>query len=357
LASDEFDIIRRHFNQKGLAFAKSSVMLGIGDDCALLAADSSQQLAISMDLLQEGVHFLSDADPFLLGQRTLLVNLSDLAAMGAEPLCFTLGVSIPKADELWLERFSAGLAVVAQAHDCPLVGGDLTAAHPEHGTITLCVQVHGQRPAGAGMLRSGARPGDLVYVTGTLGDAAAGLAVLQGRLPVGASPARDGFSPESIAGRPAPTEFEAALISAFYQPESRVACGMALRGLASAAIDISDGLASDLGHILRGSGVSAAIDTEALPTSAAFRALVPEAARLSLVLGGGDDYELCFTVSNDDVPQLERQLSATGTAATCIGRIESGSGPIRWLSKGEEIALQVQGYNHFAPQQLTQERT
>lgn len=356
MASDEFDIIRRHFNQKALAFAKSGVTLGIGDDCALLAADPSQQLAISMDLLQEGVHFLPDADPFLLGQRTLLVNLSDLAAMGAEPLCFTLGVSLPKADELWLERFSAGLAVVAQAHDCPLVGGDLTASHPQHRTITLCVQVHGQRPGNTGMLRSGAKSGDLVYVTGTLGDAAAGLAVLQEKFPlVGANlPAND--AAQTSRAKLAPAEIEAALIAAFYQPESRVAFGIALRGLATSAIDISDGLASDLGHILRASGVSASINTETLPTSVAFRALVPETSRLSLALGGGDDYELCFTVSKDDVWQLERQMSATGTPATCIGSIEDGAGKIRWLRDDNEIELTVRGYNHFASQQATQEQ-
>lgn len=339
MASDEFDIIRRHFDQKGLAFPKSGVVLGIGDDCALLTPDPSQQLAVSMDLLQEGVHFLPDADPFLLGQRTLLVNLSDLAAMGAEPLCFTLGLSLPKADENWLERFSAGLAVVAQAHDCPLVGGDLTAAHPERGALTLCVQVHGLRPPDAGMTRGGAKVGDQVYVTGTLGDAAAGLAVLQGSAP-----------------KDFPVSHAETLIAAFYQPESRVVFGMALRGLATAAIDISDGLASDLGHILRASAVGAAINTEVLPMSDAFRAMVSETARLSLALGGGDDYELCFTVPQARVQELELRLLATGTSATCIGRIESGNSSVRWLRSGEEIALEVQGYNHFASQHTAQER-
>lgn len=340
MASDEFEIIRRHFNQEGLAFAKQGVTLGIGDDCALLSADPLQQFAISMDLLQEGVHFLPGADPFLLGQRTLLVNLSDLAAMGAEPLCFTLALSLPKADENWLERFTAGLAVVAQAHDCPLVGGDLTATHSEHGAITLCVQVHGQRPVDAGMTRSGASAGDLVYVTGTLGDAAAGLSVLKGS------------SPQDL-----PVSHAEALVSAFYQPESRVKFGMALRGLASAAIDISDGLASDLEHILRGSTVGASINTETLPMSDAFRAMISESARLSLALGGGDDYELCFTVARERVQELEQQLLATDTTATCIGRIESGHGPIHWLRNGKEIALNVQGYNHFSTQKETQQQT
>ena len=343
MASDEFDIIRRYFQRSELAFASPGVALGIGDDCALLRVRPAQELVISMDLLQEGVHFLPGSDPYLLGQRALLVNLSDLAAVGAQPFCFTLGLSLPFADPHWLERFSAGLAAVAGAHACPLVGGDTTACHPQRGALTVCVQVHGTVPQGAALLRSGAHEGDMIYVTGTLGDAAAGLLLLQ-------NPEQsDRLSPEQ----------RQALIDAFYLPESRVRAAQRLRQLASAAIDISDGLASDLGHIARASGLGAVVTVDALPLSEAFRALIPQADQLALALGGGDDYELCFTVPSDQTEMLEQQMREAGTPVTCIGYSVPGEG-IRWQRDGETLDLQVRGYNHFpdpaATAPLTQEQ-
>lgn len=330
MASDEFEIIRRYFNQSGLAFAVAEVSLGIGDDCALLAPRPGTRLAVSMDMLQEGVHFLPGSDPFLLGQRTLLVNLSDLAAMGARPVCFTLGLSLPFQDPQWLKRFSAGLAHVAWTHHCPLVGGDLTASAPEKGGLTLCVQVHGELPDGTGMLRSGAKLGDGIYVTGTLGDAAAGLRVL-----------RDGaFGHISAAQRKALTQ-------AFHLPESRVAAGMALRELASAAIDLSDGLASDLAHVLRASGVAARVDLDALPLSEALCAAVETEQRWQLALGGGDDYELCFTVAPERVSAMEARMAELQAPVRRIGEIRSGSG-LQWYCQGEPQALAASGYNHFA---------
>jgi thiamine-monophosphate kinase len=334
VASDEFDIIRRHFNRSELAFAARGVALAIGDDCALLQPSPGCELAVSMDMLVEGVHFLSDCDPFQLGQRTLLVNLSDLAAMGARPVCFTLALSLPRNDAQWLARFSAGLARVAAAHHCPLVGGDLTASAPttagRAGPLCLCVQVHGEVPAGAALRRSGARVGDAICVTGTLGDAAAGLRILRDAAwPALATPLRE------------------ALVQSFQTPESRVAAGTALRGVASAAIDLSDGLASDLGHVLRASGVGARVDVASLPLSAALCAAVGPEQRLALALGGGDDYELCFTVPPQLLQTAQARLAALGTAVHRIGEIVAGS-QLQWWREGRELALSVRGYNHFA---------
>jgi thiamine-monophosphate kinase len=333
VASDEFDIIRRHFNRSELAFAVPAVPLAIGDDCALLRPSPGCELAVSMDMLVEGVHFLADCDPFQLGQRTLLVNLSDLAAMGARPLCFTLALSLPRSDAPWLARFSAGLARVAAQHHCPLVGGDLTASAPtvagRVGPLCLCVQVHGEVPAGAALRRSGARVGDVICVTGSLGDAAAGLHIL-----------RDGAWPELA------TPLRERLLQAFHAPQSRVATGMALRGLASAAIDLSDGLASDLGHILQASGVGARVELDELPLSEALCAAVPPEQRPGLALGGGDDYELCFTVPPQQLQAVQARLAALGTPVSRIGEIVAGSG-VQGRRAGVPTALKVRGYNHF----------
>lgn len=329
MASDEFDIIRRFFNAGDLAFPIPELGLGIGDDCALLRPASGMQLALSMDILQEGVHFLPNADPYLLGQRTLLVNLSDLAAMGARPLCFTLGLCLPVADEVWLGGFSAGLAQVAREHLCPLIGGDLSAASPTHGSKTLCVQVHGELPVGAGLRRSGAKPGDLIFVTGSLGDAAAGLQVLRNECK------------ETLS-----RVHRAALIDAFYVPESRVEAGILLRPLASSCIDLSDGLASDLGHILRASGVGAHIALEALPLSDAIRAAHSAAQQRHLAIAGGDDYELCFTMPPEKEGAMRQALESIGVPVTNIGVITEGAS-IQWREHGEPIALEVSGYKHF----------
>lgn len=293
-------------------------------------------LAMSMDLLQEGVHFLPDSDPYLLGQRTLLVNLSDLAAMGAEPLCFTLGMGLSSQTDTWLERFSAGLEVVAAAHDCPLVGGDLIACDPR-GATTLCVQVHGQLPADKAIRRSGARLGDLVFVTGTLGDAAAGLKVLKDEQALASSAENDDRR-----------ENHQQLVDAFFCPESRVQVGIALRGLASAAIDISDGLVSDLGHILRASGVGAVVELASLPLSNAFREIIAENEQLPLAVAGGDDYELCFTAPVSRRDQIEAALSALAVPLRCIGHIEQTS-ELRWTLQNEPVLLKAEGYNHFRP--------
>lgn len=329
MASDEFDIINRYFKAAELAFPIPELGLGIGDDCALLRPAAGMQIALSMDILQEGVHFFPNADPYLLGKRTLLVNLSDLAAMGARPLCFTLGLCLPKVDEQWLEGFSKGLAEVARAHLCPLIGGDLSASSPKHGSKTLCVQVHGELPEGAGLRRSGAQPGDLVFVTGSLGDAAAGLQVLR-------SACKESLS----------EVHRSALIDAFFVPESRVAAGQVLRAYATSCIDLSDGLASDLGHILRASAVGALIDLDTLPLSAAIRAAQESAAQRTLAISGGDDYELCFTVRPEHETAMRAALEAIDVPVTKIGAITVGT-RIQWRELGEPIQLEVSGYKHF----------
>ena len=329
MASDEFDIIQRYFNASALAFSVPELRLGIGDDCALLEMPPHSRLAMSMDLLQEGVHFPPDADPFLLGKRTLLVNLSDLAAMGARPVCFTLGLSLPSCNEQWLQRFSEGLAQVAQAHHCALVGGDLTASNPQMPSISICVQVHGELPKDEALCRNGAGVGDKIYVTGTLGDAAAGLAVLQNR------------SPESLSDAA-----KATLLRAFYEPESRIEAGQMLRAFATSCIDVSDGLASDLLHILKASGVGARIDVSTVPMSAAFCQAIEKEQRVDLALGGGDDYELCFTVPSELEAAMLQAAAQKNIAVTCIGDIRQGS-DVSWTNAGQDAALNVRGYNHF----------
>jgi len=330
VALDEFDIIRKYFANSEIAFGADEVVMGVGDDCALIAPRENELLAVSMDMLVEGVHFLEDTDPFLLGQRTLLVNLSDLAAMGAKPLCFTLALSLPDVDEQWLAQFSAGLALVAQANQCPLVGGDMTASYPERGGRTLCVQVHGSVPHGMGLTRSGARVGDLIYVTGALGDAAAGLRLL-----------RDGDG-----DKPLTEECRDYLCSAFYQPKSRIDVGIALRGIATSAIDLSDGLASDLEHILRASRVGASVDVARLPLSQAFGAFIPRDERTRLALAGGDDYELCFTLPQECEALALAALAALDVPAKCVGQIDAEPG-LRWFDNKNLMDLKVEGYKHF----------
>jgi len=339
MAQREFDIIQRYFRDSGLGFAVPGVDLGIGDDCALLAPDPSQQLAVSMDLLQEGVHFPKAALPELVGQRALAVNLSDLAAVGAKPLCFTLGLSLPEPDESWLEAFSRGLLKMASRFNCPLVGGDLI-----QGCLQVAIQVHGRVPPGAALLRSGARPGHLVYVTGTLGDAAAALALFEDV----ANPPAVGAGSSPFVRDKLPARQRDHFINAFYAPRPRVAVGLALRGLVSAAIDISDGLLSDLGHIVAASQVGAELDVAQVPLSEAMREVVREEARLPLALAGGDDYELCLTVAPEHCGAVEDAVAALEIPLTRIGEIVTGTGVQCLDSHGEPLQFALSGYSHFA---------
>jgi thiamine-monophosphate kinase len=313
----EFELIRRFF-----ARPARHAVLGPGDDCALLQPAPGMQLAISSDMLVDGRHFLATVDPAKLGHKALAVNLSDLAACGAKPLAFTLALALPRADEAFLAPFAQGLLALADAHSCDLVGGDTT-----QGPLNICITVFGEVPAGQALLRSGARAGDDLWVSGTLGDARLALEVFRGKLSV----------PADV--------FEAAR-ARMEAPTPRVALGVALRGVATSAIDISDGLLGDLTHVLRASGVGAVIDTSlALPLMAA---PLQGVQRLEYILAGGDDYELAFTAAPAQRAAVLRAAAQAGTVATCIGSIEAGSG-IRLLdSKGQALDARYASFDHFA---------
>lgn len=357
MALTEFELISRYFWHAGIAFPQSAVVAGIGDDCALLELAPGYQLALSMDTLNEGVHFPADADPYLLGQRCLLVNLSDLAAMGAEPLAFTLSLSLPAVHEAWLDGFSRGLASVAKPNQCSLIGGDTT-----QGPLSITIQVHGRVPIGQATRRVGAKPGDAVYVTGTLGDAAAALQWMQ-RSPVFVSAGIDGMDGESgesgesgdsgVNGTDALANSTATFLQqAFYTPQSRIKAGLLLRGLVSSGLDLSDGLASDLQHLLSAGSspavsLGAVIDVASLPLSQVFRRHVRTDDQLSLALAGGDDYELCVTVPVIKETVALAALKEAGIRFTRIGVIDSTPG-IRLKHRDGTLAdLAVHGYQHF----------
>lgn len=334
MAATEFELIGRYFNQPGLVFDHPDVVLGPGDDAAILAVPPGRQLVVSVDTLNVNVHFPDDAAPALLAERCLRVNLSDLAAMGAEPLGFTLALSLSDVSGNWLQAFSEGLGQVAREFGCPLVGGDTT-----RGPLSMTVTVHGHVPAGQALLRSGARPGDSIYVTGELGNAAAALWYLQ---------ARPDFQALDISE----AEHERWL-QAFYRPQPRLAEGRLLREIASAAIDISDGLASDLAHILEASAqasgqpMGAVIDSRELPMSTDFRHRVATSRQVSLALSGGDDYELCVCIPPDQEAAAVAALAATATPFRRVGVVGSTPG-IRLIdNSGREAPLAVKGYLHF----------
>lgn len=314
----EFDLIGRYFTR-----STPNVLLGVGDDAALLQVSEGNVLAVSTDMLVCGTHFLADADPFMLGHKTLAVNLSDMAAMGAAPRWATLAIALPDASEVWLERFSAGFFALAQQYGVELVGGDTT-----RGPLNLCVTIFGEVPAQLALRRSGAQAGDEVWVSGTLGDAALALAHLQGNIVLSAA------------------EF-AACAPALHQPQPRVALGLALRGIASSAIDVSDGLLGDLGHILDASKVAAEIDFALLPNSSVMRIYMQQPLGKQCVLSGGDDYELCFTAPAKRHAEIMSISSRLGLPLACIGKIVSGRGCIMRDASGNLIDVEAGGYDHF----------
>jgi thiamine-monophosphate kinase len=293
----EFELIERHFVRPSKRAA-----LGPGDDCALLQVAPGQQLAVSSDMLVEGRHFLSTVAPERLGHKALAVNLSDLAACGAEPLAFTLALALPRADEAFVAPLARGLFALAEQYGIELVGGDTTA-----GPLNLCITVMGQVPVGQALLRSGARPGDELWVSGALGDARLALEVFRGSVDLP---------------------------------------GLALRGLASSSIDISDGLLGDLGHLLRRSGVGARLQLPDLPRSATLAAQA-QALQHECLLRGGDDYELLFTAP----PARRAAVLAAGSRAavtvTCIGRIEAGAGLVVVDEHGQAQTMAARGFDHF----------
>ncbi|WP_035384623.1 thiamine-phosphate kinase [Ferriphaselus sp. R-1] len=315
----EFDLIRRHFTRP-----TPGAMLGVGDDCALLAPSAGQILAVSTDMLVSGTHFFPEADPFLLGHKTLAVNLSDLAAMGAQPRWATLAIALPQADDAWLERFAAGLFALAEQHGVELIGGDTT-----RGPLTLSVTIMGEVPPHAALRRDGARQGDDLWVSGTLGDAALALAHLQGRIVLDAAAV-------------------AACSTRLHQPWPRVALGLALRGLAHSAIDISDGLLADLGHILDRSGLGAEIDLARLPLSATLSGCGDETLLQRCALAGGDDYELCFSAPAARRSEIERLAASLDLPLTRIGQTTARPGCTVRDALGNEMRMEASGYDHFA---------
>lgn len=334
MSQSEFDIIQHYFAESAAAFARDGVVLGIGDDAALLDIPDRQHLCISTDVLLADVHFPASADPELIANRALAVNLSDLAAMGAEPLCFTLGLSLPEISSHWLQPFSAGLVPLARQFNCPLIGGDLN-----RGPLSIAIQVHGLVPQGEAIRRDGASVGDAIYVTGTPGDGVLGLASLGLPTHLGehVQIALDTLGADEMAY----------LHDAYYKPQPRIEFASACRGLVTAGIDISDGLLGDLGHITNRSGVGAQLVLSELPASAlAVRHLTPQARYLA-GLCGGDDYELCLTVAEQDRAALESLALSNALTLSHIGTIVDGGGVQCLDATGAEISVQGQSFQHF----------
>ncbi|KAF1708854.1 thiamine-phosphate kinase [Pseudoxanthomonas kalamensis DSM 18571] len=316
MAAHEFDLIRRIRERVA---KRDDVVLGIGDDTALLQLPPDRQLAVTTDTLNAGVHFPIDTAAADIGWKALAVNLSDLAAMGAEPAWCTLSLSLPQIDDDWLDGFLQGFLSLAERHGVALVGGDTT-----RGPLSACVTAMGTLRPGAALRRAGAKVGDDIWVTGTLGDAAAALALLQ-----------QGEAPD------------ATLRERLDRPTPRVAAGMRLAGLAHACVDVSDGLLADLGHVCEESGVGAEARIDALPASPALLQIGAN-SRSAWQAGGGDDYELCFTASPQLSEDIQRAMDFAETAVTRIGRIVAGQGARALTAHGHEWEPPLLGYEHFA---------
>lgn len=311
---NEFDIIRNFFaSQKN---SRDDVILGIGDDCAIVAPPPNQQIVITTDTLVAGVHFLENTAADDIAFKSLAVNLSDLAAMGATPAWVTLALTLPHANQSWLEKFSRGFFALAAAHNVQLIGGDLT-----HGPLSVTIQALGFVPPNEAIRRNTAKPGDLIYVTHTVGDAALALAFLQHKINI----------------KP---DFQNNLLQRLNRPIPQIKIGEKLRQVASAAIDISDGLIADLKHILENSHVGAIIHIDAIPMSQALRESVSQQEALSFALNGGDDYELCFTV-----PQNKKNVIPEN--CTCIGEITESTELTLRFADGTPYNLEQEGYQHF----------
>ncbi|OLF52248.1 thiamine-phosphate kinase [Pseudomonas chlororaphis] len=315
----EFELIRNFFAAAPCAQGGEGIALGIGDDCALLAVPQGEQLAISTDTLVAGVHFADPCDPFLLGQRSLAVAVSDLAAMGAAPLAFTLALTLPTVDADWLQAYARGLNAMAQACGVRLVGGDTT-----RGPLTLTLTVFGRVPVGQALTRGGARPGDLLCVGGELGNGAGALPLVLGQ-------------------RTADPAIAEPLLAHYWSPQPQLALGQALRGKASAAMDISDGLLADCGHIAAASAVGLLIESEKLPMSRALSAFLGENDARSAALSGGDDYVLLFTLPPDELAPL----LAAGWPVHVLGRAVAGQGVVLLDAAGQDITPSTRGYQHF----------
>ncbi|MDR9435692.1 MAG: thiamine-phosphate kinase [Thiohalophilus sp.] len=322
MSLSEFDIIARYFAQA--TPGREDVVLGIGDDAAVIEPPAGQQLVVAIDTLVAGVHFPLDTEPYDIGWKALAVNLSDLAAMGAEPAWLTLALTLEHNDEDWLAAFSRGLADLAGQYGLQLVGGDTT-----RGPLTITVQVAGYLPPGQALTRQGAAPGDEIWVSGTLGDAALGLRLMQGELDASSSASEE-------------------LCRRLNRPQPRLALGRALRGMASSCIDISDGLLADLGHLCAAADCGAGLQYADLPLSSAARQLIatdPGLGELPLI--GGDDYELCFTAPASQHAAIRSLVTQLDCPLTCIGQIESEHGIRCQEQDGRTRNVSGHGYRHF----------
>lgn len=317
----EFDLIARYFANTGVKRTDTSV--SVGDDGAVLQVRDGYDLVVTTDTMVVGTHFFPDVDPRALGHKLVAVNVSDLAAMGAEPTWLSLALTLPAVDECWLAEFSAGLHETAEYYNCQLIGGDTT-----RGPLSLTMIAKGQVPRGKAITRAGAKVGDYIYVTGTLGDAALGLKLVQGQHEVS-------------------KKHQAHVLQRFHYPTARVALGQALRQLASSAMDISDGLAGDLPHILKRSGMGAYIDVNRIPMSQALKDSCTPVLALQLALSGGEDYELLFTVPEERRGSLEVLLSPYGVPVTCIGRITGATGKLELKAGEQPFSYQHHGFQHF----------
>jgi len=315
----EFELIERYFTRPVRTAA-----LGIGDDCALIKAPTGLVLAITTDMLVEGTHFLANADPRRLGHKALAVNLSDLAAMGADPRWFLLALALPEANEAWLAAFAEGMFTLAERHSVELIGGDTT-----RGPCNLCITAIGTLPPGYALRRDTATRGEDIWLSGSTGDAALGLAHVRGRVKLS-------------------TDAAAHCLARLEAPDPRVALGTRLRGLAASAIDVSDGLLADVGHIAQQSKVQAEIEFERLPRSPVLAACADRALADECLLAGGDDYELVFTASTEKRAAIEAAGAAAAVAVTRIGRIVEGEPAVRLLdASGKPITAGQTGYDHF----------
>lgn len=317
--ASEFELIARYFTR-----AAPAGLLGVGDDCALFPVPAGEQVATSTDLLLEGRHFFSDVDPRALGHKSLAVNLSDLAAMGARPIGCVLGLALPRLDEPWLAAFADGFHALAAAHGCPLIGGDTTrSAHD----LAISVTVFGAVPAGQALRRDAAQAGDDIWVSGELGAADVAYRLLDGQYP-----ANDALLATTRA--------------ALEWPQPQVALGMALRGVAHAAVDLSDGLLQDLGHILTASRLGARLEVDSMPVAAAVAAL-EDAPRRRAVLGGGDVYQLCFTASAAQRDAVQAAARAVGVQVTRVGQTLAQAGLQVLDGRGRPLTDLPGGFDHF----------
>lgn len=317
--ASEFELIRRHFTRP-----TRQTLLGVGDDAALLAVSPGMELAVSADMLLAGTHFFADADPYQLGWKSLAVNLSDMAAMGALPKWATLAIALPAADESWIDRFAQGFFDCAARYQVDLIGGDTT-----RGPLAISVQIMGEVASGKAVLRSGAKAGDEIWVSGTVGSAALALAALQGRYALSAE------------------ELEACL-PALHMPQPRVELGLLLHLYANSAIDISDGLLADLGHILQSSTVGADISLRHIPCSKTVNARLADRQIQHMVLGGGDDYELCFTAPARNHGEIARLAQIISLPLTQIGTVNTSRELVVRDLDDRIIDMKATGFDHFA---------